>query len=1041
MMKKLSKIAVLFTCVLFFGNAVLAKASLTNTLNGKNRFSFIENKGQVTDQYQQPRADVKFSATDGVLSYFLKSDGISYQQSRVDRWENDSIPGLGKNYKHAAQTTFYRIDVEWEGANSLTEIKAENPLSGHSNFYTPGSPLGITEVKSFEGVLYKNLYTGIDLHVYSNKGIFKYDFLVAAHADYSQIQLKFRGAENMHINSKGDLILETPLGKIIEEAPVVSQNGKVLKSKWELNNNTLRFQIEGVNPNFPFVIDPGVRQWGTYYGGTGGDSGLNSAIDANGNVYMAGTTSSNNGTSIATVGSHQSVYGGGQDNAYLAKFNSAGVRQWSTYYGGPVREFGLNCALDNSGNVFVVGHSLSSTLNIVATPGSHQPVFGGIWDAYLVKFNSNGVRQWGTYYGGPGLEHGNGVACDAAGNIYITGKTDALTSTAIATPGSHQSTFGGVEDAFLAKFNTNGVRQWATYYGGTGTDVGRGVTVDATGNVYLTGWTDNSVANVIATPGAHQNSFGGGSFDAFVVKFNSNGVRQWGTQYGGNGTDMAYDCDIDIFGNVYMAGKTSSSFSIATPGSHQASFGGGPQDAFLVSFNSNGTRNWGTYYGGNGDDESWGCAIHKSGHVYITGLTSSNTGTVMATPGSHQPIYGGGSFDAFIAQFDTAGVRTWGSYYGETGGDVGYGCTTDNAYHVYFVGSTDTNSGISIASPGSHQQNFAGGFGDGFLVKFYDCPAPLAPASNTSSTNLTYCSPGATTLSAISSNSVVWYASPTSTTPIGTSSVYVTPVLQSGVFTYYAEAVSCTVSLIRTPISVTVNPTPTLNISANPTLVCAGKSSTLSVTGANTYTWSNSANSTSLVETPASTSIYTVTGTSSLGCVGSNTFELSVYPLDPVSLVPSTYTSCLTIFGGGPITLTGTPSGGTYSGSNVTGNTLNPTALGVFTPVYSYTNSVNGCVSVATTAIQVFSCLSIDEHVLQGVAVYPNPFENNLYINVPENKIITLRLTDISGRILVEEIFQSGTHGLSTGNLSSGTYFVELSNPDGFIRPFKILKY
>lgn len=1037
---KSCKNAVLCICVFFFGNAVLAKGSLENSLNDKKGINFIENRGQITDQYHQSRTDVVYAANDGALSYFLKSDGISYQQSRVDAWSYDSLPGLGKTYKQAAQTTFYRIDVEWEGALGSSEIKADKALSGHSNFYTPAYPNGITEVKSFEALVYKNLYTGIDLKVYSSKGTFKYDFLVAARADYSQIKLSYKGAQNMYLTSNGDLIIETPLGKIVEEAPIVKQNGKVLKSKWLLQNNTVRFQIDGVDSSLPFVIDPGVRQWGTYYGGTGGDSGLNSAIDANGNVYMAGTTSSNNGTSIATVGSHQSVYGGGQDNAYLAKFNSAGVRQWATYYGGPVREFGLNCALDNSGNVFVVGHSLSSTLNIVATPGSHQPVFGGIWDAYLVKFNSNGVRQWGTYYGGPGLEHGNGVACDASGNVYITGKTDAPTGTVVATVGSHQSTFGGVEDAFLAKFNTNGVRQWATYYGGTGTDVGRGVTADAAGDVYLTGWTDNSVANVIATPGAHQNAFGGGSFDAFVVKFNSNGVRQWGTQYGGSGTDMAYDCEIDIFGNVYMAGKTSSSFSISTLGSHQQIYGGGPFDAFLVSFNSNGTRNWGTYYGGAGEDESWGCAIHKSGHIYITGLTSSSTGTVMATPGSHQPIYGGGSYDAFIAQFDTAGVRTWGSYYGETGGDVGYGCTTDNAYHVYFVGSTDTNSGISIASPGSHQQTFAGGFGDGFLVKFYDCPAPLAPANSTGSANLVYCSPGATTLTAISSNSVVWYASPTATNPIGTGSVYATPVLQAGIHTFYAEAVSCTVSISRTPITITVNPTPTLNITANPTLVCAGKASTLTVNGANTYTWSTSANTNSIVESPGSTSIYTVMGTSTLGCVGSNTFELQVYPLDPVTLVPSTYTSCLTIFGGGPITLTGNPPGGTYAGANVTGNTLNPTALGVFTPTYSYVNSVNGCVSVATTAIQVFSCLSINEYDLQGVEIYPNPFENTLYIIVPENKTYRVRLSEVSGKILLEQSFQSGSHTLSTDHLSPGTYFIELKGSEGFIRPFKLLK-
>ncbi len=1020
-----------FSTLTFFSTRAEKNASAVNP-----HLSFTENKGQITDQFYKERKDVLFKSSDGHLSFFLKRSGVSYQQFKIDSWKNETDPVTGKTRQFPDKTIIYRLDIQWLNANPSAEILKQKALTGKSNYYTPAYPNGIVNVGSYEEIVYKNLYDGIDLKWYQKDHQVKYDFVVSAGADYKNIQLQISGAKNLSINTKGELIIETPLGTIVEEAPLVFQGTKTLKSRWVIKGDVIGFNIEGADATKPMTIDPGVRVWGTYYGGTGGDSSLNSAVDSNGNIYMAGTTSSSNGNSIATVGSHQVTFGGGQDNAYLAKFNSNGVRQWSTFYGGPVREFGLNVAVDNSGNVFMVGHSLSAPGSIVATPGSHQPVFGGIWDAYLVKFNSNGIRQWGTYYGGSGLEHGNGVACDAAGNVYITGKTDESTANIIATPGSHQSVFGGIEDCFLAKFNTNGVRQWATYYGGSGTDVGRGVTVDAAGNVYITGWTDNTVANVIGSPGSHQNTFGGGNLDAFIAKFNSNGVRQWGTQYGGNGTDMAYDCAIDIFGNVYMAGKTASTNSISSSSAHQTTFGGGPQDAFLVSFNSNGVRNWGTYYGGSGDEESWGCAIHVTGHINIVGHTTTSSGTAVATPGTHQPNFGGGSWDAFIAQFDTAGVRTWGSYYGETGDEVGYGCTTDNALHIYMTGSTDSNTGNAIATVGSHQPIYGAGWGDAYLVKFYDCPAPLAPSNTTTPASLRYCAPGSTTLTVVSTSSVSWYASPSSTLSLGSGTTFVTPVLNAGTHTYYAEAVSsCTVSAMRTAITITVDPLPNINILATPTLVCAGKSTTMTAFGADTYTWNTGSTTPMTIETPSVSGVYTVSGTNTLNCTNTQTVAISVYTLDPVVLTASSYTTCLTIFGGSAVSLTGTPSGGTYGGSNVSGNFFNPTALGIYHPTYTYTNSTNGCVNSASTTVIVYSCLSIteSENLNSTVKIAPNPGAGVFTLDHLPESSSEIMLYDVSGKLLQKVNIENTSHTLDLSNLSDGVYFVRIVNANGSI--------
>lgn len=457
-----------------------------------------------------------------------------------------------------------------------------------------------------------------------------------------------------------------------------------------------------------------VRAWGTYYTGTGqvwpnGEERGNSCItDAAGNVYMVGFTSSN--SDIATAGAHQTVYAGGPIvfgtggyDAFLVKFNSSGVRQWATYYGGSQDDMGISCAFDASGNVYMIG-STSSTSGI-ATAGAHETTIN---DGFLVKFNSNGVRQWGTYF------EGNGNACttDASGNIYIVGLTNSTSG--IATAGAHQTVMSGSGDAFLVKFNSSGVKQWGTYFGGassgaSGMEKGLSCATDALGNVYMTGHTPSTSG--IATAGAHQTIYGGSSTDAFLVKFNSSGVIQWGTYYGGEGVDIGYSCATDASGNVYMAGDAQQqnlpASGISTIGAHQSAYGGGYSDGFLVKFDSNGLRQWGTYYGGSLLDVSFSCATDASGNVYMSGETQSPNG--IATSGAHQTTVDG----AFLVSFNSSGVRQSGTYYG----GIKNVCTTDASGNVYMTGYTQSNSGI--ATTGAHQAvNGNSGYSDAFLVKF-----------------------------------------------------------------------------------------------------------------------------------------------------------------------------------------------------------------------------------------------------------------------------------------------------------------------------------
>ena len=320
------------------------------------------------------------------------------------------------------------------------------------------------------------------------------------------------------------------------------------------------------------------------------------------------------------------------------------------------------------------------------------------------------IDPWATYYGGSGDDRSYGIDVDGSGNSIITGYTSSTSG--IATSGAYQTSFGGSIDAFITKFNASGARQWATYYGGSGGDYGNGIAVDGSGNIAITGVTSSTTS--IATSGASQTSYGGGTYDAFIAKFNASGVRIWATYYSGSGIDGGYGIAADSSGNIVVTGNTASTSGIATSGAYQTSIGstGGNPDAFIAKFNASGVRQWATYYGGSGDDAGYSIAVDGGGNIVVTGLTSSTSG--IATSGAYQTSTGG-SNDAFIAKFNASGARQWATYYGGSGHDQGKGISADSSGNIVITGLTSSTSGI--ASSGSYQTSSGGSY-DAFIAKF-----------------------------------------------------------------------------------------------------------------------------------------------------------------------------------------------------------------------------------------------------------------------------------------------------------------------------------
>ncbi len=881
-------------------------------------FAFTENKGQVMGYDGLPHPEVKFSFQQGGTQIFLLEKSIAYQFTKMhypegylemmrDKAGLEDMEKL-QDLQKQIRTESFRMDMTLVGANKNCEITTKGKSTDYINFYNRN----VLDVHSYSQVTYHNVYPGIDWVIYTKGKEVKYDFVVKPGADPSRIKMRFDHQEGLKLNADGSITMENSLGSITEKAPESFQAGKTILTKFKLIENTLSFELGNYDAHKILIIDP-ILVWATYYGGSGGDIGESSSVDGFGNVYLAGYTSS--GNAIASSG-HQNSFGGFID-AFLVKYNGIGIRQWATYYGGIELDLGRSCTIDINGNVFLSGYTESST-NISLT--GHQNVYGGNGDAFLVKFNSSGVRQWGTYYGSNGGDAGEFTKIDGTGNVYLVGATQ---STVSISSGGHQNVYaGGSQDAFLVKFNNNGVRQWSTYYGGAGDESGFACSVDGSGNVFLVGNTTSTAGIAI---GGHQNIFAGVG-DAFLVKFNTSGIRQWGTYYGGSANDDGISCSTDGTGNVFITGTTSSTTNIAI-GGHQ-NFISGMFDSFLIKFNSNGVRQWGTYYGGNGNDEGHSCTSDGLGNVFLVGVTGSSVGVAYS---GHQNVYGGG-LDAFLVKFNGNGERQSASYYGGSGEDRGYSVSTEISGNIYLAGYSWSTSGIAS---GGHQ-NINGGGNDAFLVKF--CDTPNQPSVITGNTLVCFgAAQSYSVTNDLTATSYSWSV-PGSWSGTSTTNIVSATAGATGILSVTANN-ACGASPART-INITSNPLPT--VSVNSGSICQGNSFTITPSGANTYTIQGG----NAVVSPNANANYTIMGTSAQGCVSQNFATSSV----TVNLNPTVTVNSGSICQGASFTIS--PSGAntyTIQGGNAV---VSPNSNASYTVMGT---SSQGCVSqnFATSSVTV----------------------------------------------------------------------------------------
>src|SRR2546421_7047849 len=541
--------------------------------------------------------------------------------------------------------------VQFVAANTATAPQGIDILPGQRNYIVGNDPTKWrTDVPTFRKIIYEDIYRGIDLTFYGNQSEFEYDFVVKPGGDPHAIRLGIEGVRP-RVSTNGDLILKRGDDELIQRKPIIYQdiNGerRLIDGHYSLRRKReVAIEISEYDTGKPLVIDP-TLVYSTYLGGGGDDSGSSIAIDSNGNVYVAGTTTSMN------FPTHGPVFPttAGLADIFVTKIDAAGANIiYSTYIGGSGLDRADGIAVDANGNAYVVGRVDSTSTNFPATVGSFGPAYrGGDFDGIVFKLNAQGnALVYSGFLGGEENDSTEGVAVDATGVAYVTGGTK---SSAFPTTGNaYQGQRAGDTDAFLTKINAAGSGfLYSSYVGGSGTDRSSGVVIDGAGLAYIAGY---GASPDFPTEDPFQAGFGGG-FDAFIAKFDTNasGINSFvfSTYLGGAGDDKAFGIGADSgVNNVYVTGQTSSNnFPVLNPA--QAS-SGGSFDAFIAKISNTGTKVYASYFGGSGDDRATGVAVNSTG-VYLTGFTSSaNLPTV-----SPLHLHNGGAFDAFVAKLNPSG--------------------------------------------------------------------------------------------------------------------------------------------------------------------------------------------------------------------------------------------------------------------------------------------------------------------------------------------------------------------------------------------------
>lgn len=522
------------------------------------------------------------------------------------------------------------IVMQLVGAEKKCELRGLDETPTRTNYFLGKDPAKWrTGVPTFGKVKYTDIYPGIDLVFYGTGRELEYDLVVHPGADPNQIKFSIKGTTGASLEKDGFVALKGRAGTIRFKAPAIYQ-GEPAK----------RTAVEG---HFE----------------------LASVEDGTQNLSFA-------------VGEY--------DHSRILTIDP--VLEYSTYLGGSSDDWAGAVAVDDAGNAYLTGSTVS--LNFPVTPGAvfqnHGACNGSCYDAFVAKVSTTGNGlEYSTYLGGGGDDFGTGIVVDASGNAYVTGATNS--SDFPTTGGALQRSCGGdcyYHDTFVTKLNSTGsALLYSTYLGGSGEDWSGSIALRK-GNAYVSGFSDSTDFPV--TAGAFQTKMQGQG-SSFVVQLNANGTAEnFGTFLGEvDLQDAGGPIAVDAAGNSYVAGNTLSvNFPQTTGAFHTAFLSGLSSNMYILKLNSTGSAL--SYSALIGGASPAGIAIDNAGDTYVSAFAGTFS---PVTPGAVDQSCDNGVLllklnakgSGLLTASHICPDRFWPA-----------GLTLDSSQNFIFAGSTDSTA-------------------------------------------------------------------------------------------------------------------------------------------------------------------------------------------------------------------------------------------------------------------------------------------------------------------------------------------------------------
>jgi len=498
-----------------------------------------------------------------------------------------------------------------------------------------------------------------------------------------------------------------------------------------LYNSTFGIKLipnSGSNDTYFFNYDNnGLINWTIRISSTGEDLPVVLLLDSTNNVYISGfigagvTLYNSDSTTFKTITTF------GNNDVFIAKYNSNGIGVWATRLGGTTGDRPLNALLDSANNLYISGYYFSKPFTLYSSDindtGFVTLTNSGNTDIFIAKYDSNGIGVWATNISGTGSEISVKLLLDSTNNVYISGYYNSTLSfyNSDYSPVITLTNSGG-NDTFIAKYDNNGIGVWATRIAGTGTDQPVNLILDSRDNVYIYGYYSADVTLYNSNTTTFNTLSNAGGNDIFIAKYNTNGICILSNRISGTTVDQPVNFLLDSSDNPYISGYYNTDVTL-----YNSNFGGktiinaGGSDIHISNYDNDGLINWITRISSTGTDIPVNLLVDSTNNVYISGTYTANLtlyNTTDTTTSTFKTLTNSGGSDTFIAKYNSSGIGVWATRISGTGSEIPVNLLLDSTNNVYISGTYSANVTLYNSDTSGFKTLTISGGNDIFIAKY-----------------------------------------------------------------------------------------------------------------------------------------------------------------------------------------------------------------------------------------------------------------------------------------------------------------------------------